>query len=67
MADDSGFDENEDISFNSRNMETFGGSSSSDIRLADTLSGKWSDAASVSSSSSLVFLELTFIIISLWF
>ncbi|XP_022980565.1 polyadenylate-binding protein-interacting protein 3-like isoform X2 [Cucurbita maxima] len=52
-ADDSGFDENEDISFNSRNMETFGGSSSSDIRLADTLSGKWSDAASVSSSSSL--------------
>ncbi|XP_022955707.1 polyadenylate-binding protein-interacting protein 3-like isoform X1 [Cucurbita moschata] len=53
VADDSGFDENEDISFNSRNMETFGGSSSSDIRLADTLSGKWSDAASVSSSSSL--------------
>ncbi|KAG6581820.1 Polyadenylate-binding protein-interacting protein 4, partial [Cucurbita argyrosperma subsp. sororia] len=53
VADDSGFDENEDTSFNSRNMETFGGSSSSDIRLADTLSGKWSDAASVSSSSSL--------------
>ncbi|TYK07254.1 polyadenylate-binding protein-interacting protein 3 isoform X1 [Cucumis melo var. makuwa] len=52
-ADDSGFDENEDISFNSRNMETFGGPSDSDIRFADTYSGKCSDVVSVSSSSSL--------------
>lgn len=65
VADDSAYDENEDISFNSRNMETFGGSSGSDIRFADTFSGKCNDVASVSSSSSLVFLQLAFIIISL--
>lgn len=65
-ADDSGFDENEDISFNSRNMETFGGPSDSDIRFADTYSGKCSDVVSVSSSSSLVFLHLSFIIIMMF-
>lgn len=65
VADDSGYDENEEISFNSRNMETFGGSSGSDIMFAGTFSGKCSDVASVSGSSSLVFLQLAFIIISL--
>ncbi|XP_023524688.1 polyadenylate-binding protein-interacting protein 3-like isoform X1 [Cucurbita pepo subsp. pepo] len=53
VADDSGYDENEEISFNSRNMETFGGSSGSDIMFAGTFSGKCSDVASVSGSSSL--------------
>lgn len=67
VADDSAHDENEDISFNSRNLETFGGSPGSDIRFADTFSGKCSDVASVSSSSSLVYIQLAFIIISLCF
>ncbi|XP_022152629.1 polyadenylate-binding protein-interacting protein 3-like isoform X2 [Momordica charantia] len=53
VADDGGYDESEDISFNSRNTETFGGSSDTDIRFADTFSGKCSDVASVSSSASL--------------
>lgn len=53
VTDDSGVDENEDISFNSRNMETFGGPSGSDIRFTDAFSGKCSDVVSVSSSSSL--------------
>ncbi|KAL8466283.1 hypothetical protein ACS0TY_035412 [Phlomoides rotata] len=53
---DSGLDEVEDIVFDSRNVETFGGGSGSVIgkNRTDTSSGKTSDGAQVSSISSLM-------------
>lgn len=53
--DDSGYEEDEDIMLDSCNDETFGGSSGSvSQRPADLTSGKRSEAAQLSSSSSLV-------------
>ncbi|KAL5757417.1 hypothetical protein ACOSP7_020028 [Xanthoceras sorbifolium] len=52
--DDSGFEEDEDIVLDSRNDETFGGSGPVSERSADLTSGKISDGARLSSSSSLL-------------
>ncbi|KAF8388763.1 hypothetical protein HHK36_025443 [Tetracentron sinense] len=55
-VDDSGYEENEDIILDSRNTETFGGSSGSSISmsLSDVARGKNNDGVQASSSSSSV-------------
>ncbi|KAJ4836846.1 hypothetical protein Tsubulata_018475, partial [Turnera subulata] len=52
VADDSGYDEIEDIMFNSRNTETFGGTSASK-KSTDLTHGKSDDGARVLSRSSM--------------